>query len=157
MEKLTNMKKETLDGLQHLIEFNLDSADVLEAAAKRVDAAPYARLFRQISGERRRQAEELQSYVCVNAEEPKTKGTAAGSIRKVWVDFRSALNGGDNYVVMIEAERSEDRILEKYEDVLNKTAGSPVNDVLMRHLRAVKGWHDQVRRLRDDIKQVKKV
>lgn len=75
----------------------------------------------------------------------------------MWVDLRSALNGGDNYVVMIEAERSEDRIKEKYESVLEETAGSPVNDVLMRHLRAVKGWHDQVRRLRDDIKQVKKV
>jgi len=153
MERLTQMDKETIDKLNDLIAYNLDSVEVLEAAAGRVDNAPVAELFRQIVGERRRQASELRGFVNLNAEEAKTKGTAAGSIRKVWVDLRTALNSGDLYVVLIEAERAEDRIVGEYKDVLKKTAGSPVNDVLMRQFRDVKGWHDRVRQLRDSCKK----
>jgi len=153
MERLTKMDTDTIEKLNELIAYNLDSVEVLESAASRVENAPVAELFRQIISERRRQARELQGFVTINAEDPKNKGTAGGSIRKVWVDFRTALNSGDSYVVLIEAERAEDRILEEYKDVLKKTAGSPVNDVLMRQLRDVKGWHDRVRQLRDAAKR----
>jgi uncharacterized protein (TIGR02284 family) len=155
MERLTKMETETIDGLKELIAYNLDSVEVLEAAASRVENAPVADLFRQIVSERRRQARELEGFVSLNAEEvkDKEKGTTGGSIRKVWVDFRTALNSGDTYVVLIEAERAEDRIVGEYKSILKKTAGSPVNDVLMRQFRDVKGWHDRVRQLRDACKK----
>lgn len=152
MERLTNLRKETLDGLQELIAYNLDSAELCDVAAKRADAVRTGDLFREIGGERRQQAIELQQFVRMDAEEPRDKGTAGGSIRKVWVDLRAAINRGDKEVIAIEAERAEDRIKSKYEDVLRETAGSPVNDVLMRQYARVKGWHDRVKAMRDAIK-----
>jgi len=153
MERLTKMETETIDKLKELVAYNLDSVEVLESAASRVENAPVADLFRQIVSERRRQARELEGFLALNAEEAKDKGTAGGTIRKVWVDFRTALNSGDTYVVLIEAERAEDRIVGEYKAILKKTAGSPVNDVLMRQFRDVKGWHDRVRQLRDACKK----
>ena len=153
MERITKMEKETIDGLNTLIAYNLDSVEVLESAASKVDSAPVSSLFRQIATERRAQARELQGFVTLNAEEAKTKGTTGGSIRKTWVDFRASLNSGDTYVVLIEAERAEDRILGEYKDVLKKTAGSPVNDILMRQIRDCKSWHDRVKQLRDACKK----
>ena len=59
------------------------------------------------------------------------------------------MNGGDPYVILIEAERGEDHIKEAYEEVLKETAGSAMNDVLTDQYAAVKAGHDKVRDLRD--------
>lgn len=152
MERLTDLREETVDGLQELIAYNLDSAELCDVAAKRSDGVRVGDLFREIGSERRQQAIELQQFVRMDAEEPRDKGTAGGAIRKVWVDFRAALNRGDKEVIAIEAERAEDRIKEKYEEVLKETAGSPVNDVLMRQYQRVKSWHDRVKAMRVAIK-----
>ena len=47
----------------------------------------------------------------------------------------------------------EDRIKAKYKDIITKSAGSPVNDVLLRQFADVKAWHDRVRQLRDSTKK----
>lgn len=66
--------------------------------------------------------------------------------------MRGELNGGDPYVILIEAERGEDHIKEAYEDVLKETAEDAVNDVLTAQYAIVKAGHDQVRDSRDAYK-----
>lgn len=61
-----------------------------------------------------------------------------GSTRQAGLKFRSAINGANPQVVLIEAERAEDVIKTAYESLLKKTAGSAMNDVLMRHYSEVK-------------------
>jgi len=59
------------------------------------------------------------------------------------------LSGGDAYAVLAEAERGEDQIKHAYEDVLQETAGSAMNDVLQSQYAIVKAGHDKIRDLRD--------
>lgn len=154
LETKLNLEDETIEKLQELIQINIDSEEGLTAAADKVEEDRLKTAFRQVARTRADHARELQSYVVANAKEPADDGTAMGSVHKGWTSMRSALNGRDAYVILIEAERGEDRIKETYEDVLKRTAGSAVNDVLQRQYAVTKKGHDQIRDLRDAYKNV---
>ena len=149
MEIKLNLKSDTIDALQDLIEKNINSAEVQRQAADSIDRESTARLFQHVAAARASHAAELQGYVSVNDEEPVGDGSLTGSARRAWIGLRAAINGGDPKVVLIEAERAEDVIKAAYEKLLHETVGSAMNDVLMRHYREVKMHHDLIRDLRD--------
>lgn len=149
METKFALNDETLETLQDLIRVNIDSYKGFDEAADTIENAPISTLFRELAQQRRANAAELRQYVKMNDEDAEDSGSITGAIHRWWLSARGALNGGDDYVVLIEAERGEDSIKERYEDVLKKTAGSAMNDVLQRQYRAVKAGHDKVRDLRD--------
>ena len=64
-------------------------------------------------------------------------------------DCLMALIEPGDEVVLIEAERGEGAIEDAYEDVLIKTAGSPVNELLQRHLEGIKSSRRRIERLRE--------
>lgn len=147
------LKEKTVDRLQKLIRYNIDACNGFNEAADKIDHEAVATLFRRLGEERRRQAEELKQFVTVASDEkPEDSGSATAAMHRAWIDLRAALNGGDPYVILIEAERGEDAIKGEYEDVLEETAGTPVNDVLLRQYMQVKRAHDSVRELRDSFK-----
>lgn len=149
METKLNLNTETLEALQELIEINIDSAKGLREAADAIDHDQLESLFLQISVSRDAQATELQHFLRMNDEEPEDDGSVAGAVHRKWLELRAAINSGDPKVVLIEAERGEDVIKGKYENLLKETAGSAMNDVLMRQYAEVKRQHDLVRDLRD--------
>lgn len=53
----------------------------------------------------------------------------------------------------IEAERGENHIKEAYEEVLQETADSPMNELLLAQYAKVKAGHDTIRDLRDSLLQ----
>lgn len=152
LETVHNLDPETVAKLQDLAQINLDSRDGFRHAAEQLEGEPVTQLFRRLAEERARQAKELQHYVAINEQEPQRKGSFAAAVHRTWMSIRGSLSGNDLHAVLAEAERGEDHIKEAYEDVLKKTAGSAVNDVLQRQYAAVKQGHDLVRELRDSTK-----
>ncbi|MCA9516498.1 MAG: PA2169 family four-helix-bundle protein [Myxococcales bacterium] len=153
METVTHMREDTLDGLRDLIRINLDAKKGFEESAKELDSAAIKSLFLGCAAERDSQAAELRRYVELNDEDATDSGSAKGAIHRAWLKFRAALAGDTDLAVLDEAERGEDKIKELYEEVIVETAGSPVNDVLHRHIAQVKKRHDQIRDLRDAMAQ----
>lgn len=151
LQTVTTMDSVTIEQLQGLIQENFDSAKGLRQAANSIEDVNTSSVLRRIASDRLTQATELQRYVEFNREQPEDEGSFGGTMRAKWLKLRGTLNGGDAHVVLIEAERLEDKIRDLYEDVLKKTAGSPVNAVLQRQHRAVKGRHDQVKAMRDAV------
>lgn len=149
MEPMANLREETIEKIQGLIEINIDSYEGFKDAAESVENQALSSLFRDLAATRSTFASQLQGFVRINGEEAEDSGSLRGSAHRAWLNFRSALNGGDAKVILIEAERGEDAIKEKYEDVLEETAGTPLNGVLIRQYQAVKAGHDRVRDLRD--------
>lgn len=149
MQTTTNLGQETLDKVQELIEVNLDSVKGFEEAAESIDQPAIANLFENLATTRSKFAGQLQVHVASNREKPEDSGTVKGAALRTWMKFRSAINGGDPKVVLSEAERGEDVIKAKYEEVLKETSGSPLNSVLMEQYAAIKAGHDRVRDLRD--------
>jgi uncharacterized protein (TIGR02284 family) len=152
METKTTLAKSTVKKLQELIQINIDSYNGFNEAADQVSDTALAELFRDLGAERSAQASELQSIVAANAEDPRDEGSMAAAAHRTWMDLRAALSSDDVGAVLSEAERGEDYIKDKYEDVLKEPAGSAVNDVIQRQFAAVKATHDRIRDMRDEHK-----
>lgn len=150
MESLTNLDKETINGLQELITINLDSAEGFTHAAESIENRDIGMYFRRCGDRRRQFAGELQRTVGLNGTEPKDDGSVKGTVHRWWLDIRGTVTGGDEHGVLAEAERGEDAIKAKYEEIIKKTTGSPLNTVLHRQYASVKETHDTIRDMRDN-------
>ena len=152
METKTDLNEATINGIQKLIRYNIDSVEGFEAAAKDIKTDEVATLFRELASERQKLAGELQTYVAVNENEPVDSGSVMAAVHRTWTSARSLLSGGAAYPILCEAEKGEDCIKAAYEDVLKDTAGSAMNAVLTQQYAKVKAGHDRVRDLRDALK-----
>jgi len=152
IETKADLNADTIDGLQDLIQINLDSAKGFAEAARRVESESLKVLFTDMARAREHNATELQQYVERNGEHACQDGSLAAAFHRVWLDFRGRLAGGDALVILTEAVRGEDHIKAVYEEVLVRTAGSALNSVLTRQYSSVKAGHNKVRDLRDGYK-----
>ena len=152
METKISLNEETINGVQKLIRYNIDSADGFQGAAKDIKTEAIATLFRDLAAERQELAAELQTYVEINGEESVDDGSVMAAMHRAWISTRALINGGAAHPILCEAEKGEDCIKAAYEDVLKDTAGSALNDVLTQQYAKVKAGHDRVRDLRDAMK-----
>lgn len=149
METVQNMHDKTINGLQDLIEINIDSAKGFEQAASTINEPRLNSLFKDASAQRAAFAVELKRFVASSGEKPKNDGTAKGAVHRWWLNVRGSIKDDNAHAVLSEAERGEDAIKARYEDVLKNNPGNPVSDVLHRQYASVKAMHDRVRDLRD--------
>lgn len=150
LETKAELRDETIAKLQDLIRINIDSQKGFMQAAESIADKSIAALFRQIATDRADNVAQLTSYVTFNNETPRDEGSVVGAMHRWWLSARGALSGGDDHVVLIEAERGEDAISQKYEDVLRDVPGTAMNDVMMHQYARVKEQHDRIRDLRDE-------
>ncbi len=153
IETKAHLSDDTINDLQTLIRYNIDSYDGFNESAEEIDDARIAQLFRDIANERSEFATELQNFVEYNGEEPVESGSIAAAVHRTWINVRSKLVGGEAYAVLAEAERGEDTIKAAYESILRDKPTGAMADVLQRQYLAVKRQHDKVRDLRDSYKK----
>ncbi|MAY73322.1 MAG: histidine kinase [Phycisphaerae bacterium] len=149
METTLNLDKNTIRGVQDLIEINIDSSKGFAEAADKIENSDIATFFRRCGERRDVFARELQRAVATSGEEPKTSGSLAGTLHRWWLDLRGTVQDGDEHGVLSEAERGEDAIKGRYESVLKSTTGSPLNATLQEQYVSVKNDHDMIRDMRD--------
>ena len=147
----SNLPQNSIDYLQDLISVNIDSRDGFREAVENlqsIDKPQLVTFFTKIAQERDAQAGELQSLVSVNAEEPAEAGTFAASAHRTWMDFRTAIGGGEK-AILDEAERGEDHIKAKYETALKDLGSCACTETLRKQYANIVASHDRVRDLRD--------
>lgn len=149
METVTTLNDETVSGVQKLIEINIDSSKGFTAAAEKVENRDIANYFRRCGQRREAFSGELQRIIGMNGEEPEDSGTLKGTMHRWWLELRGTVQSGDEHAMLAEAERGEDAIKERYEEVLKETAGSPLNAMLHRQYASIKQDHDTIRDMRD--------
>lgn len=149
LETLTALSKDTIKGLQEIIEINIDSSKGFETAAEKVENRDIAMYFRRCGERRAVFAKELQQVVLQNGQEPESSGSLAGGAHRWWLSLRGTVQNGDEHGILAEAERGEDSIKHRYESVLKDTAGSPLNAELQRQYASIKQDHDTIRDMRD--------
>ena len=129
------------------------TAQYHKQAADKINDDYVAGVLRSIAGARKEICENIGGFITLADGKPEEDGTFGGTLRSIWTAFRAGLNGGDPMVVLIEAERAEDVIVNKFKDILPQTAGNPVSDVLHKYFAIVKSGHDRVLALRNAIKR----
>lgn len=143
------MKPETIESLQELVGGLKDSTQYHNQAADKIDDEFVAGVLRNIAEERELISEDIGGFLTKADEKPVEEGTFGGTLRSIWTALRAGLNGGNPTVVLIEAERAEDVIVNKFKTILPQINRNPVNDVLHKYYKTVKSGHDRVLALRN--------
>jgi len=144
------MTDETIESLQQLVQGLNDSTNFLAEAAEKIEGDEFvSNTLRSIASDRKDIAETIGDFIALRDEKSSEEGTFLGGLRTIWTSFRAGLNSGDATVVLIEAERAEDAIVNEFKNILPQISGNPVNDKLLEYFQRVKHGHDQIRGFRD--------
>lgn len=149
LETKNNLNPETTEALRRLIRHNNDSAEAYETVAQKLASTALATYFRQEAREHERFARQLSEFVELNEVKAPEGGTTGGTFRQWWLEIRGVIERGDEHAMLAEAERGADVIKEAYEEVMRETAGSAVNDTLLKQFAHIKASHDQIRDMRN--------
>ncbi len=142
-------RRDTTSALHELYAMTQGSISFYEEAAKQAKGPAFTLLFNDIVAQRATLGHELSGYLQVNQEHPNPGGTVVDALHETWLKMRGFLNAGNYRVLLIEAERAEDRIKGSYERLIKENPGSAMNDVLLKQYATIKETHDRIRGLRD--------
>ena len=141
---------DTISILNDLIETLKDGQYGFRVASEDVKNSELKSLFQKYSMQRAQFAGELQSEaVQLGEKEPEETSSAAGALHRGWINFKSALAGGDEGAILSECERGEDAAVAEFQQALEKDLPQNIRDIVERQYRDVKAAHDTVRGLRD--------
>lgn len=143
------LNEETIEHLRDLVRGLLDSVKCHTEAAQSVDDANVAALFRELASQRQGIANTLDGYIVLAHERPVEEASWLGKLRACWTSFRAGLSSGDATTMLVEAERAEDAIVQKFQSILPKVAGNPINEELLAYFDKVKAGHDRVLEMRN--------
>ena len=138
-----------VETLNELIENCKDGEYGFDQCAEHSEAAQLKTLFRNRALECRAAAQELQQEVALAGGKPDDSGTVVGALHRGWGSIRGTLPGNDNVAMLDEAERGEDKALERYREALKEELPPTVRNLVQRQLVGAQRNHDQIRALRD--------
>jgi len=148
LRRLTMSGNHDTSKLDDLITAIIDSARGYENAAEHADAERYAGFFREMAGERRGVAADLQAASRALGGTPSELGSAAATLHRRWEDLRTALGGGDEAIVK-EVERGEDYLKEEFERVLaDERMSVEALEAVRAAYQSVKRGHDSASRMK---------
>ncbi len=136
-ETRDNLSDQTVNGLQELLQANIDSAKGFEEVASDVKD-PFVKVrFEERAKERHAHATELSQLISKNGKVPASDGSWLAAYHRTWIATKAALTSGDGEPLLAEVIRGEKYLAEHYESVIKSTGVSAVNDVLHRQYAAV--------------------
>jgi uncharacterized protein (TIGR02284 family) len=104
--------------LNDILEKNVDAQKGFDKAADNTDNQGLKTYFRERSAERKEFVSELKSELTHYGEKFKDSGSAAGSIHRGWIDFKSMFSSDDDESMLEESIRGEKKTLEEYDEAL---------------------------------------
>ncbi|WP_248797249.1 PA2169 family four-helix-bundle protein [Pseudomonas sp. MWU13-2105] len=149
---MTNINKEAVSILNHLIEVSKDGQKGFQTCADDIQHPELKALFVQRASECATSAAELQAEVRKLGGDPETSSSVAGDLHRRWVDVKALFTGKGQEAVLNEAERGEDHAKKAYSEALVKLAKHNLvglADLVNRQYQGVLRNHDQVKALRN--------
>lgn len=148
MNQQTLEPTEVINALNDLIEINRDCQKVFQDAAEKVEAPATKTFLLKQSLCRAGFVGELQTLVHNLGDEPEDTGTAAGALRRGWMDLKAALGGGDHAILSV-VESSEDQALGAYKKALERILPADVRSLVETQTHGIRQAHSDVKSLRD--------
>ncbi|NWA01620.1 PA2169 family four-helix-bundle protein [Pseudomonas gingeri] len=149
---MTNLNKEAISVLNHLIEVSKDGQEGFKTCAEDIKNPELKALFVKRSSECQAAATELQAEVRKLGGDPETSTSVSGDLHRRWVDVKALFTGKGEEAVLNEAERGEDHAKKAYREALEKLAKHNMlglRDLVDRQYQGVLRNHDQVKALRN--------
>ncbi|MGE0712470.1 MAG: DUF2383 domain-containing protein [Planctomycetota bacterium] len=135
----------TIEALEELARADFEEAMALERAAAGCASTGVTGHLRALARQRRELARELRTHFEEGGvDAPATRGLLE-TLRQVWLDLKRVVQRGDPQRVIEEVLGSEGELERAYRDALHETAGSPLNALLMAHLRRIRADEQTLR------------
>lgn len=145
-------RDDVVDVLQDLVECCKDGEYGFRECADQAKRADLKSIFLQRADDCRRGAEELNQQIRACGGETEDSGSTLGALHRGWVSVKSALSSYDDKAVLEECERGEDNALARYRKALKQQLPEQVRQVVQRQCEQVQRNHDQVKMLRDQLR-----
>lgn len=141
----TNIREQKIDTLNELLAVTRDSAEFYEDASTKAGNPQLQSLFRDMAQSKNELLGAMAGEVRAEGASPDTDGTFRGTLHRMYGDIRGRMSD-DDYGYVAQLEESEDRMLHKFEEVLQDgDTPMPVKEAVRSHLPTVKQQHDRMR------------
>jgi len=145
--------EDVVEVLNALIENCKDGEYGFRTCAKKATAPDLKALFEDRAQDCKIAADELGAAVTELGGKPENDGTVSGAAHRGWVTVRAAFSNNEDLAMLEECERGEDKALERYKEALAQPLPSAIASLIGRQMASTKANHDQIRGLRDRMKQ----
>ena len=142
-----SLSESTVAKIQDLIRVNIDSHLGFETVSECVEHLDTKLLLLDMAFERKRFADELQTLVAFNDEDPVDDGSVVAHMHRWWIELKGMVTSGSRASMLEEALRGEDKIKARYEEVTPEVAGSPAYDLVLNHLVSIRTTHARLKTL----------
>lgn len=135
-----------LADLLHILE---DAADNFEKAAEEADRSDVQAMLEEYAGMFNDFGGEVANIVTSMG------GTVGGDLdigddlRSIWTDFKAAFTDDDSHMVLVEAEKIADKIVDAYEDAMAEEVSPDQRSTLSDQFEKIEEMHDRIRAMRD--------
>ena len=145
---------DVISTLNDLIETCKDGEYGFRTSAEHVKSPELRTLFTTRADDCQHGARELQTLIVQLGGKPDEGGSATGAMHRGWVAVRGTLQGYSDQAMLEECERGEDAAMARYRDALKEDLPENVRSLVQRQYDGVKRNHDQIRTLRDRVKNI---
>lgn len=142
--------------LNELIENCKDGEYGFGKCAEHAKSPQLKQSFTSRAAECQTAATELQDLVVRHGGRPEKSGTVAGSVHRGWLALRGTVALNDDLSMLEECERGEDTAIARYRAALKKDLPPTVQAVVQRQAMGAQRNHDEIKRLRDQLRAQKK-
>lgn len=122
--------------LNDILEKNIDAQKGFNKAVENTENQGLKTYFRERSTERKQFVSELRSELAHYGEKFKDSGSAAASMHRGWMDFKSMFSSDDDESMLEESIRGERKALEEYDEALKPGEVPETTATLLRKQKA---------------------
>lgn len=123
------------DHLNNILKKNIDAQKGFEKEVENTKSGNLKSYFRDRSQERGQFVSDLRSELTHYGEKYKESGTAAASVHRGWMDFKSMFSSDDEESMLEEAIRGEEKALKEYDQALEPNEVPETTATLLRRQR----------------------
>lgn len=129
-----------VDTLNAMIAVSLDGAGTLAKGADIIKDPRIKSLLAELASEREDGVTRLKDEVRSLGGTPEDRGTVVGSAHRLYTEVKLALAPDDRRAVIDEIKRSEERVREKFQELLHQDGALPpaVREIVEQHFEQVR-------------------
>lgn len=144
--------KETESALRNVIDALIDCQERFKEIGEKLEDETLKRYFLAETLKRARFRGELEGVLHQEGvHDVNESGTASGTVRRAWADFKSKMGGGD-HALLETAEQGEDAAKKAYADAMKEFLPLPVRQTLAAQAAHIETSHDYIKTARDSRK-----
>lgn len=136
--------KNQLYKLYELIQTCDDSVKEYQDAAKHLKEGELSTIFYRLSQQRALFREELKSCVRDLGGDDQPTTNLSHKLQRIWMDFRSGLNGNDTQKIIETCEKIEQEAVHKYEEALQAGLPAYIKEMIIKQHGMIKGTFNQL-------------